>query len=456
MAERREQAAAGGGRTFLDRLRLRRAGFRQEESGQALLATGILSLALLMFATSIMPVGEAVHRRIRLQTAADAAAMSAGTWFARGGNMIQAGNGFEYDIHALAMLAVEIVTYVYVVKVLKDVAEILGGDVLAAIDLILDWFEGIDKISKTNRYCGYGRKASTIPLRTMHPGYGMMAMAESSATAKLNGATIIDSDEALKDLFGKFGLTPPATFEKMHTDATTWLAEGEAASRWWDAFVHVVASIPIIGEWIAEAIEDLVDKDTKFDQYAWTLSPSFDPKTTFEFTESTSFKEGLTHPTPEGMYSPLKCHFYWPFAEAMLFLQFIDWDTDYVRLASELEGGAKSHTETTYTLAVRSAPDSAYYGKLPLVGGWFGASPEPETAVASVRLYDDRLTDAGCKSAARWYVSTPIFAFPIWPLPLVRLFYGYGGDFKVEQTPVAFQNGYGEKATKGTDLLIYH
>ena len=64
MAERREQAAAGGGRTFLDRLRLRRAGFRQEESGQALLATGILSLALLMFAVSIMPTGEAVQRRI--------------------------------------------------------------------------------------------------------------------------------------------------------------------------------------------------------------------------------------------------------------------------------------------------------------------------------------------------------------------------------------------------------
>lgn len=453
MAEGREQAA-GGGRTFLYRLRLRRAGFRQEESGQALLATGILSLALLMFAVSIMPVGEAVHRRISLQTAADAAAMSAGTWFARGGNMIQAGNGFQYDLHNLAMVAVEIVTYVYVVKMIKDVAEICSGNIFAAASLIADWFEGIDKISKTNRYCGYARKASTIPLRTMHPGYGMMAMAESSATAQLNGATIIDSDKALKDLFGKFGLTPPDTFTNMHTNATKWLAKGEAASRWWEMCMDIIANIPIIGEWIAEAIEDLVEKDTEFDHYAWPLSPSYDAKTAFDFTESTSFKEWGK--TPEGLFSPLKCHFYWPFAEAMLFLQFIDWDTEYVRLASELEGGADSHKETTYTLAVRSAPKSAYYGKLPLVGGWFGASPEPEVAVASVRLYDDRLTDAGCKSAARWFVSTPIFAFPIWPLPLVRLFYGYGGDFKVEQTPVAFQKDYGKTATKGTDLLIYH
>lgn len=454
MEESRTQPAAESGRTFLDRLRLRRAGFRQEESGQALLATGILSLALLMFAVSVMPVGEAVRRRIRLQTAADAAAMSAGTWLARGGNMIQAGNGFQYDIHALAMLTVEIVTYVYVVKMVKDVAEICSGDVFAAIDLILDWFDGIDKIAKTNRYCGYAREASTIPLRTMHPGYGMTAMAESSATARLNGATVIDSDAALKDLFARFGLTPPDTYEKMHGDATKWLAKGEAASRWWDAFVGIVGGIPIIGEWIAEAIEDLVETDTEFDQYAWTLSPSHDPKTAFAFTETTSFKEWGK--TPEGLFSPLKCHFYWPFAEAMLFLQFIDWDTEYVRLASELNGGGDSHKETTYTLAVRSAPDSAYYAKLPLIGGWFGASPEPEVAVSSVRLYDDRLTDAGCKDAARWYVSIPIFAFPIWPLPLVRMFYGYGGDFKVAQTPVSFQNGYGKTVTKGTDLLIYH
>jgi hypothetical protein len=454
MADRRKQPAAGRGRTFLDRLRLRRAGFRQNESGQALLATGILSLALLMFAVSIMPAGEAVQRRIRLQTAADAAAMSAGTWLARGGNMIQAGNGFQYDIHTLAMLVVEIVTYVYIAKMIKDVVEICSGDILAAVELITDWFEGIDKISRTNRYCGYAREASTIPLQTMHPGYGMMAMAESSATARLNGATIIDSDEALKDLFGAFGMTPPDSYEKMHGNTTKWLASGETLSRWWDAIVGIVGGIPIIGEWIAEAIEDLVDTDTDFDQYAWTLSPSHDPKTAFAFTEMTSFKEWGE--TPEGLFSPLKCHFYWPFAEAMLFLQFIDWDTEYVRLASELEGGSKSHKETTYTLAVRSAPDSAYYSKLPLMAHWFGEEPEREVAVASVRLYDDRLTDAGCKDSARWFVSTPIFALPIWPLPLVRMFYGYGGDFKVEQTPVAFQNGYGAAVTKGTDLLIYH
>ena len=77
--------------SLLARLRLRHAGLRQDDSGQALLATGILSLALLMFATSVMPVGNAVQRRIQTQNAADFAALSAGTWFARGANMLQAG-----------------------------------------------------------------------------------------------------------------------------------------------------------------------------------------------------------------------------------------------------------------------------------------------------------------------------------------------------------------------------
>ena len=452
MAERKTRSAGRHRRTFLDRLRLRRAGFRQEESGQALLATGILSLALLMFATSIMPVGKAVQRRIRAQTAADAAALSAGTWLARGANMIQAGNGFQYDIHGVSVIAIEIVTLIYTVKVAWDLICICRGEIWMLGKLAKDWFDGMDKISATNRYTGYARKASTIPLRSMHPGYAMLAMAESSATAKLNGAAIIDSDATLQDLFGTFGLTPPDTYGKMHGAATKWLAKGESASCWWEGFVGSIESLPFIGVWIARAIRDLLDEDTKFDHHAWTFSPSYDPKTAFAYTESTSFKE--RGGTPEGDRSPLKSHFYWPFSLAMGFLQFIYWDTEYVRLASELHGGAKKHEETTYTLAVRLAPEEAYYADLPLAEGWFGRSTEPNVAISSVRLFNGRLTDSG--SPERTYWSIPIFAFPWKPLPLVRMFSGYGGDFKVERAPVAFQNGYGMPVTQGTDMLIYH
>ena len=45
---------------------------------------------------------------------------------------------------------------------------------------------------------------------------------------------------------------------------------------------------------------------------------------------------------------------------------------------------------------------------------------------------------------------------PIQPLPLVRLFYVYGGEFEVAQTPVTFQEEYGGHVTKGSDLLIFH
>ena len=135
--------------TLLARLRLRHAGLRGDDSGQALLAVGIFSLALLMFATSIMPVGAAVQRRIQAQNAADFAALSAGTWFARGANMIEAGIGFQYVIYTASVLAIELTTYLYMSKIIKDVAEVCAGDILAVLDIILDWFEGIDRIVRS-------------------------------------------------------------------------------------------------------------------------------------------------------------------------------------------------------------------------------------------------------------------------------------------------------------------
>ena len=439
--------------TLLDRLRLRHARLRRDESGQALLAVGILSLALIMFATSIMPVGNAVQRRIQAQNAADFAALSAGTWFARGANMIQAANGFQYDIYTASVLAIELTTYIYMAKIIKDVAELLGGDIFAVLEIIIDWFEGIDKIAKVNRYTGYARIVSDLPRRTMHPGYAQLALAEANTTAKLNGATAISSQEHLDHLFSAFGFRAPE-YEKSQKEIRKWLAEGEAGKRWYDVLCNIIGAIPIIGEFIKEAIEELVETESEpFDFYAWPLSPSFEPKEAFEYTSTTKFKEWGVQ--PEGIFSPLRSHFYWPFVCSVFFLQFIDWDGEFVRLSSELEGGPIKHESTTYTLAVREASTNAYYSKLPLVSAWFD-QPYANVAVASVSFKGGRLTDAGTTDAARWYFSTPVFAFSFWPLPLVRLFYGYGGNFEMEQVPVAFQDGYGKTVHKGADMLIFH
>jgi hypothetical protein len=438
--------------TLLARLRLRHARLRSDDSGQALLAVGILSLALVMFATSVMPVGAAVQRRIQTQNAADFAALSAGTWFARGANMIQAGNGFEYDVHTAAVLAVEITTYVYMAKIIKDVAEVFEGNIFAAVEIILDWFEGIDKIAKVNRYAGYCRMISEFPRKTMHPGYAQLALAEANSTARLNGASPIDSQEHLDHLFAAFDLHPP-DYEDAEKEVRKWLAEGESGTRWWDTLVGVVEAIPVIGSFIAEAIEELVETESEeFDFYAWPLSPSFEPETAFKYTQTTKFKEWGAQ--PEGLFSPLRSHFYWPFVCSVFFLQFIDWDAEFVRLASEMNGGPRKHVSTTYTLAVREHSEDTY-AKLPLVSTWFKTA-STNVAVASVSFSGGRLTDAGTTDAARWYFSTPVFAFSFWPLPFVRLFYNYGSDFEVAQVPVVFQDGYGKPSTKGTDKLIFH
>ena len=438
--------------SLLTRLRLRHAGLRRDESGQALLAVGILSLALLMFATSVMPIGNAVQRRIQAQNAADFAALSAGTWFARGANMLQAGNGFQYDIHTSAVLAVEITTYVYMAKIIKDVAEVCEGNIFAAIEIIIDWFEGIDKIATVNRYAGYCRMVSEFPRKTMHPGYAQLALAEANTTAKLNGAAPIASQEDLERIFETFGLEAPE-YEDCEKEIRKWLAEGEAGQRWWEVLCTVVEAIPVIGSFIAEAIEELVETESEpFEFYAWPLSPTFEPESAFSYTSLTKFKEWGAQ--PEGLFSPLRSHFYWPFVCSVFFLQFVDWDAEFVRLSSELEGGPKKHDSTTYTLAVRESSTN-YYSKLPLVAEWFDAEYD-NVAVASVAFKGGRLTDAGTTDAARWYVSTPIFAFSFWPLPLVRLFFGYGSDFEMAQTPVTFQEEYGGHVEKGTDKLIFH
>ncbi len=438
--------------SLLTRLRLRHAGLRRDESGQALLAVGILSLALLMFATSIMPVGNAVQRRIQAQNAADFAALSAGTWFARGANMIQAANGFQYDIYTASVLAVEITTYIYMAKIIKDVAEVCEGNIFAAIEIIIDWFEGIEKIADVNRYTGYCRLISQFPRKTMHPGYAQLALAEANTTAKLNGAAPIASQEDLEEIFETLGLTPPE-YEEEEKEVRKWLAEGEAGKRWYEVLCGIIGSIPIIGEFIAEAIEELIEFESEpFDFYAWPLSPSYKPEAAFSYSSLTKFKEWGSQ--PEGLFSPMRSHFYWPFVCSVFFLQFIDWDDEFVRLSSELKGGANKHTETTYTLAIRETSTN-YYSKLPLVSKWFDTDYD-NIAVASVKFKNGRLTDAGTTDAARWYFSTPVFAFSFWPLPLVRLFYGYGGDFQMEQTPVTFLSDYGKTAVKGTDKLIFH
>ncbi len=437
---------------LLDRLRLRHAGLRGDDSGQALLATGILSLALLMFATSIMPVGAAVQRRIRAQNAADFAALSAGTWFARGANMLQAGNGFQYDIYTSAVLAVEITTYVYMAKIIKDVAEVCAGDIFAAVEIILDWFEGIDKIAKVNRYSGYCRMISEFPRKSMHPGYAQLALAEANTTAQLNGASPIASQKDLEEIFETLGFEAPE-FEDAEEDVRKWLGESESAARWWDTFCGVIEAIPVIGSFIAEAIEELVEVESEeFDFYAWPLSPAFEPEAAFSYTSLTEFEEWGAQ--PEGIFSPMRSHFYWPFLCSVFFLQFVDWNGEFVRLSSELEGGGKKHESTTYTLAVRETSTN-YYSQLPLVSGWFD-SDYSNIAVSSVAFKGGRLTDAGTTDAARWYFSSPVFAFSFWPLPLVRLFYGYGSEFEVAQTPVTFQEDYGGHVTKGTDKLIFH
>lgn len=87
---------------------MRKQQLRDDESGQVMLLVALLSLVLVALPATVINLGQAITNKIRLQTAADAAAMSATTWMARGSNLLQGLNGIHWDFNvaiADAMLA---------------------------------------------------------------------------------------------------------------------------------------------------------------------------------------------------------------------------------------------------------------------------------------------------------------------------------------------------------------
>jgi hypothetical protein len=156
---------------------------------------------------------------------------------------------------------------------------------------------------------------------------------------------------------------------------------------------------------------------------------------------------------PEGIFSPMRSHFYWPFLCSVFFLQFVDWNGEFVRLTSELEGGGKKHESTTYTLAVRETATN-YYSKLPLARL---VRPGLRKRRRLQRVLLGRAPDRRRHHRRRPLVflfarvCLLLLAAAARP-PLLRL----RRRIRSGQTPVTFQEEYGGHVVKGTDMLIFH
>ena len=223
-------------------LRARR--FRRDDSGQALVAVGIFSLALLLFATSVFPVGGAGRREIRAQTAADAAALATGTWAARGSNVINASNALSYDIHVVYHAIINGITIKWIAKIAKDCTQLPWGPIMA----ICDWFEGRKEITTWWTNLGFANDYVDAGVLAATPGYNHLAISEASEVARCMGADKIGEAE-MKAIFSSLDVSPPSeSFKTLKSDLTKWYGTGTALQSLRSFFNNALAIIPALGK----------------------------------------------------------------------------------------------------------------------------------------------------------------------------------------------------------------
>jgi hypothetical protein len=441
-------------------LAVRARRFRRDDSGQALLSVGILSLALLLFATSVFPVGGAVRRKIRAQSAADAAALATGIWAARGCNVVNASNALSYDLHVVYHAIINGITIKWIAKIAKECTELPLGPILA----ICDWFEGRKEIGTWWGNLGFANDYVDAGVMAATPGYNHIAISEASEVARFMGADKIGETE-MKAIFQSLGVSPPTeNWDTLDGDLQKWYGTGTFLNSLREFLKNALSIIPVLGKVLSKLADWLVpNPKEEIDLYCWPLAPDVHPHKAYEISRLVEWPTGGgTYPPEAGptvflRASPLHTASYDPFALDMLFLKFFSWNSKYARLAGEVDG-KKDNLEDDgirFTTAVRFGAVDAKDGWLPkLAQGWFGGE-KGVTAVSSVRLKGDRLTDAGCKTNHRMYFTMGILAIPIWPLPLIRA-PAYGGEFDYEPCPVVYRDSWKAGETTGESKLIFH
>jgi len=80
-------------------IKSRENAFVKDEGGQVLVLFAVVGMLLVFCVGTITDYGQTITKAINTQTAADAAALAAGSWVARGGNVQQIVNGIHYDIN---------------------------------------------------------------------------------------------------------------------------------------------------------------------------------------------------------------------------------------------------------------------------------------------------------------------------------------------------------------------
>ena len=106
-------------------IRKREQTLLKNESGQVLFFFAVIAMVLVIFAGTITDYGMTITKKIKTQTAADAAALAAGGWVARMGNLEFTMNGIHWDMNY---------TLAQIITISSDIAMII-----CIICLALSW-----------------------------------------------------------------------------------------------------------------------------------------------------------------------------------------------------------------------------------------------------------------------------------------------------------------------------
>ncbi len=381
---------------WIQRWRVRPPSFAANQDGQVLLMAAILSLTLVAFVAAIVPVGQAITAKIQLQNAADAAAMTAATWMARGSNFHQGMNGVHWDYNIIQAEAIISYAVSQDSKISEDLEIPIIGEIKAAIDLA----EGMKKIRSMND--DHTSMANTIAdiQSTINEGMPLLAYFNANSMATDCGA----------DVFNVAALP----------------------------FANKIPGIQTINSLIQQ-ISSIMGGASP---HCWTLNPDLWPPTCTAFAVSKKASSGDIEKmsfAADPIIPFLPC--------TAPFLVFITWnDTYYVstdNVGKPVTMAATRNARPAFmlnSLLLRPQDRQTTSNLVPMA-----------SAVGTAVMYGDTLYPSGVKSPV--YFSIPGSMMCVDPIPALRMvgvYGGYHGNFAARQTNVLFM-GF-----SGKDILIFH
>lgn len=398
--------------------------FRDDESGQVTFFVAIFALTLVMASLLPIPVGQAITARIQAQNAADAAALTAETWTARGDNLMQGLNGIMWDADYAFINAILLATSITQAEWASDCAKAVES-----------WGLNIE----ADYQCGTGLAGGASPKWRNRKKIIKNIVKTEKATAKAVGA------------FQKAVKTGVPYLSYMEANQMAKKC-GAGVFNPVNIAQPLLARVPVLQSLgrIIRNTEDLLPNGIQ--PYCWTVSPNFVPPSNHQFCKKTHSSSSWKSPLHTESYNPfLSCYF------PPLFLTNISWNNDWYKSTNRIKN---THATKTVTYATTIDQQNSFalnklflsqadrdHGQTQSVGA--------VSAFGSATYSGSPLTESGWVNGAG-YIAYLFGAFQYRPIPVVHSRSGfwssdhYGGDCDTAVVPVQIMS------RPGKNFAIYH